>query len=59
MIGSLDLQAEEEWTEIEAAYERLRENTESWAEYLGELLEWDTVSADPGDAAREWPEHNR
>ncbi|MGO1056199.1 hypothetical protein [Crossiella sp. CA198] len=56
---SVDLQNEQEWAEIEAAYTRLRqEDPQAWAEYLNELGEWDTVSTDPGDAADEWPEYN-
>jgi len=56
---SLELEAQHEWIEIEAAYERLqRDNPQGWAEYLAELAEWDTVTADPGDAVAEWPEYN-
>lgn len=34
------LAAEQHWTEIEAAYERMqRENPAEWQEYLGELAE--------------------
>jgi predicted transcriptional regulator len=56
---SLQLQAEQNWADIEAAYGRLqREDPEGWEEYLSELRAWDTVPADPGDAATEWPEFN-
>lgn len=54
------LEDEQRWTEIEAAYERLRrEDPAGWAEYLDELTEWDAVGIDPGDAAKEWPEYNQ
>ncbi|MGH3825321.1 MAG: hypothetical protein ACRDRA_21150 [Pseudonocardiaceae bacterium] len=53
------LEAEQRWSEIESAYERLqREDPEGWRDYLGELAE---VTADEPDttAAEEWPEYNR
>ena len=53
------LEAEQRWTEIESAYERLQhEDPEGWRDYLGELAE---VNADEPDttAALEWPEYNR
>lgn len=57
---SLDLQAQQEWGDIEAAYERLqRDDPQGWAEYVAELAEWDAACTDPGDAAAEWPEYNR
>ena len=56
---SLQLQAEQEWVEIEAAYGRLqRDDPRGWEEYLAELRAWDAVPGDPGDAAAEWPEFN-
>jgi hypothetical protein len=56
---SLQLQAEQEWAEIEGAYARLqREDPDSWKQYLDELGAWDATTADPGDAAAEWPEFN-
>lgn len=56
---SIDLQTEQQWTEVESAYERLRsEDPQGWAEYLSELGEWDAAFSDPGDAAAEWPEYN-
>ena len=43
-----------------AAYARLRSDPEAWAEYRGELADWDVVAGDglssPGD---EHPEYNR
>jgi hypothetical protein len=56
---SLQLAAEQEWAEIEAAYGRLqRDDPGGWEEYLAELGAWDAVTTDPGDAAAEWPEFN-
>jgi antitoxin MazE7 len=56
---SLQLQAEQEWAEIEGAYARLqREDPDGWKQYLDELGTWDATTADPGDAAAEWPELN-
>jgi hypothetical protein len=56
---SVKLLEQQEWAEIESAYQRLkREDPEGWAEYLAELSQWDTASADPGDAVEEWPEYN-
>jgi antitoxin MazE7 len=54
------LEAEQRWTEIEAAYTRLqREDQEGWVEYLSELAEWDAGVGDPdAAAAQEWPELN-
>ena len=55
------LEAEQRWSEIEAAYVRMqREDPGGWAEYLGELAEWEagTVGTDT-TAAQEWPEYNR
>jgi hypothetical protein len=52
------LEAEQRWTEIEAAYERIqRDDPASWQDYLGELAE---VTAGEPDttAAAEWPEYN-
>jgi hypothetical protein len=55
------LEADQRWAEIEAAYARLqRDDPEAWAEYLGELAEWDTVGGVPDNlAAQEWPEYNQ
>ncbi|MGH3696369.1 MAG: hypothetical protein ACRDRX_20645 [Pseudonocardiaceae bacterium] len=53
------LEAEQRWTDIECAYERLqRDDPEGWRDYLGELAE---VTADEPDAtaAQEWPEYSR
>lgn len=55
------LETEQRWSDIEAAYERMRrEDPDGWAEYLGELTEWEagTVAID-STAAEEWPEYNR
>jgi hypothetical protein len=57
---SSELEEQQRWVLIEASYERLRrEDPDGWAEYLAELRTWDSVSADPGNAAAEWPEYNR
>ena len=52
------LEAEQQWAEIEAAYDRLRRDETAWADYLGELAEVTVGEPDAG-AAREWPEFNR
>jgi antitoxin MazE7 len=55
------LATEQRWCDIEAAYERMqREDLDGWAEYLGELAEWEvnTATTDTG-AAQEWPEYNQ
>jgi predicted transcriptional regulator len=55
------LDNEQRWAEIEAAYERMQQDDPAgWAEYLGELAEWEagTVPVD-ASAAEEWPEYNR
>lgn len=52
------LEAEQRWTEIEAAYDRIqRDDPAGWEDYLGELAE---VTAGEPDAAAgaEWPEYN-
>jgi hypothetical protein len=57
---SFEIVEQQEWAEIESAYERLRrDDPAGWAEYLAELSQWDEVSADPGGAADEWPEYNQ
>lgn len=55
------LETEQHWLEIEAAYERLRrDDPAGWAEYLGELAEWQAGTAgSDATAAEEWPEYNR
>jgi hypothetical protein len=55
------LEADQQWAEIEAAYARLqRDDPAAWAEYLGELAEWDTIGGVPDNlAAQEWPEYNQ
>jgi hypothetical protein len=52
---------EQRWTEIEAAYHRLRtQDPEGWREYLAELAEWDIAGAEPDPAAaEEWPDYNQ
>jgi predicted transcriptional regulator len=55
------LERDEHWAEIEAAYERIqRDDPAGWADYLAELAEWDagTMPFD-ASAAEEWPELNR
>lgn len=55
------LETEHRWSDIEAAYQRMqREDPDGWAEYLGELAEWETSTAGPDTAAaQEWPEYNQ
>lgn len=51
---SSELEARQQWTVIEASYERLRtEDPAGWAEYLAELDAWDAVTGDLGDAVAE------
>jgi hypothetical protein len=49
--------------ELEAAhtaYARLRSEPAAWAEYRGELADWDAVAGDGlGSAEDEYPEYNR
>lgn len=55
------LETEQHWSDIEAAYERIQhEDPDAWAEYLGELAEWElsTTTTDSA-AAQEWPEYNQ
>ena len=41
-----------------AAYARLRSDPEAWAEYRGELADWDAASGDGlGSARDEYPEY--
>jgi predicted transcriptional regulator len=55
-----ELQARQEWAVIEASYERLkREDPQGWAEYVNDLEAWDSVTAELGDAAQEWPHYNQ
>ena len=35
-----------------------REDPDGWAEYLSEMVEWETAATDTA-AAKEWPEYNR
>ncbi|MGH3754291.1 MAG: CopG family transcriptional regulator [Pseudonocardiaceae bacterium] len=55
------LETEQHWSDIEAAYERMqREDPDGWAEYLGELAEWQVSTATTDTAAaQEWPEYNQ
>jgi hypothetical protein len=52
------LEAEQRWSEIEAAYQRMqRDDPAEWADYLGELAE--VTAGEPDTAAeQEWPEFN-
>jgi hypothetical protein len=53
------LEAEQRWSDIETAYQRMRhDHPAEWADYLGELAE---VTAGDSDttAAQEWPEYNQ
>ena len=55
------LEAEQRWSDIEAAYQRMqREDPHGWADYLDELAEWEAgATATDAAAAQEWPEYNR
>lgn len=54
------LEYEQEWTEIEESYARLRrEDPAAWQDYLRELTEWDAGGEPDTTAAEEWPEYNR
>lgn len=54
------MEADQRWTEIESAYQRVqREDPEGWQEYLNELAEWDSVGGADTTAADEWPEYNK
>jgi hypothetical protein len=55
------LEIEQHWRDIEAAYERMQhEDPDGWAEYLGELAEWEVNTATTDTAAaQEWPEYNQ
>lgn len=55
------LETEQRWSDIEAAYQRMRhEDPDGWAECLGELHEWQLSTATPDTAAaQEWPEYNQ
>ena len=54
------LEDEQDWDEIDAAYERLqRDDPAGWQEYLDELAEWDAIGEPDETAAEEWPEYNR
>ena len=53
------LEAEQRWTETEAALEALRVgDPPEWNAYVGELAELSVGDAD-ATAAEEWPEYNR
>ena len=54
------LETEHRWSDIEAAYQRMqREDPDGWAEYLGELAEWEASTAGTDTAAaQEWPGYN-
>jgi hypothetical protein len=55
------LETEQRWSDIEAAYERMQhDDPDGWAEYLGELAEWEVHTATTDTAAaQEWPEYNQ
>ncbi|MGH3504818.1 MAG: hypothetical protein ACRDQA_28570 [Nocardioidaceae bacterium] len=53
------LEAEQRWTEIEAAYERMqRTDPNGWQDYLEELAEV-TAGEPDATAEEEWPEYNQ
>ena len=53
------LEADQRWSEIEAAYNRMqRDDPAGWADYLGELAQ--VTAGEPDTAtAQEWPEYNQ
>jgi hypothetical protein len=54
-----ELEARQEWSIIEASYERLRsEDPQAWAGYLSDLEAWDSATSGLDYAANEWPEYN-
>jgi len=54
-----ELEARQEWSIIEASYERLRnQDPQGWAGYLRDLETWGSVTSGLDDAADEWPEYN-
>lgn len=58
-VASRRLEAEQRWAEIDAAYERIRqEDPTGWQDYLDELAEVSSGEPDTA-AAREWPEYNQ
>jgi hypothetical protein len=59
-VESRRLEADQRWTEIESAYERLqREDPAAWQDYLGELAEVTAGGEPDSAAAEEWPEYNQ
>ncbi len=53
------LEADQRWSEIEAAYRRMqRDDPAEWTDYLGELAEVTAGEPDTA-AAQEWPEYNQ
>jgi hypothetical protein len=60
-IIAKQLESEQRWVEIEAAYERLQvEDPAEWVVYLGELAEWEAGTGGSDKAAAlEWPEYNQ
>lgn len=55
------LEVEQRWAEITAAYERYRtDDPTGWDEYLQELTSWEAATGEPDiHAAEEWPELNQ
>lgn len=47
------------WADIFAAYDRLRDDPQEWAEYSAELASWDGGGDRDTDAAAEWPEYQK
>ncbi len=40
------LDAEQFWSEVDAAYDRLRADPDAWAAYMDEIHEWDVAMLD-------------
>ncbi|MDA8311066.1 MAG: hypothetical protein M0Z46_10740 [Actinomycetota bacterium] len=52
------LEIEQQWSEIEAAHQRMqRDDPDAWSEYIAELAEV-TAGEPDNSAAEEWPEYN-
>ncbi|NED96045.1 enoyl-CoA hydratase/isomerase family protein [Phytoactinopolyspora alkaliphila] len=51
---------DQRWAEIDAAYTRLQDDPEQWADYLAELDSWDKGTGEADElAAEEWPEYQQ
>ena len=50
---------DQRWAEIDAAYARLQDDPQQWAEYRAELDRWDAGGDADTTAAAEWPEYQQ